>query len=201
MQVDRFPERFAPEPGAEPLLLTPEVLGDARGSFFEAWNRRRFAEALGLEPEAAPVFDQDNQSHSVRGVLRGLHYQLPPHPQGKLVRCLVGEIFDVAVDLRRSSPSFGRWAGVRLSAENHRQLWVPAGFGHGFLTLSPVAEVLYKVSGFWSRPCERSLRWDDPGLAIAWPLEALEGTPPILSPKDAGAPALSELLERGDVFP
>jgi dTDP-4-dehydrorhamnose 3,5-epimerase len=201
MQVERFSDRFPPQPGAEPLLLTPPVLADARGSFQEAWNRRRFAEALGLDPDDAPRFDQDNQSRSVRGVLRGLHYQLPPHPQGKLVRCLAGEIFDVAVDLRRGSPSFGRWAGVRLSAENHCQLWVPAGFGHGFLTLSPSADVLYKVSGFWSRPCERSLRWDDSRLAIAWPLEELGGAGPLLSPKDAGAPGLEELVDRGEVFP
>jgi dTDP-4-dehydrorhamnose 3,5-epimerase len=154
-----------------------------------------------VDPESAPGFDQDNQSRSSRGVLRGLHYQLPPHPQGKLVRCLSGEIFDVAVDLRRASPSFGRWRGVRLSADNHRQLWVPAGFAHGFLTLSAVADVLYKVSGFWSRPCERSLRWNDPELAIGWPLDELAGAAPQLSAKDGAAPSLAEALVRGDVFP
>ena len=127
-------------------------------------------------------------------MLRGLHYQLPPHPQGKLVRCVVGEIFDVAVDLRRSSATFGQWVGAHLSAANHQQLWVPAGFGHGFLTLSEHAEVLYKTTDFWSRDCEQAVRWDDPDLAIAWP--ALEGADaaasPRLSAKDAEAPLLKD---------
>jgi dTDP-4-dehydrorhamnose 3,5-epimerase len=141
---------------------------------------------------------QDNHSRSSCGVLRGLHYQLPPHPQGKLVRCVVGAIFDVAVDLRRSSSTFGQWVGAHLSAENHQQLWVPAGFAHGFLTLSEQAEVLYKTTDFWSRDCERAIRWDDPEVAIAWPLEALlAGMPalevPQLSAKDAVAPLLAEL--------
>jgi len=130
-------------------------------------------------------------------VLRGLHYQLPPHPQAKLVRCIVGEIFDVAVDIRRSSPSFGQWVGAVLSAENHQQLWVPEGFAHGFLTLSEQAEVLYKTTDFWSRACERAIRWDDPALAIAWPLEALAGAEPQLSEKDGEAPLLAELAEGG----
>jgi dTDP-4-dehydrorhamnose 3,5-epimerase len=201
MRVERFDDRFAAAPGAAPLLLTPELHGDERGFFLEAWNRRRFAEALGLPEDGAPVFHQDNQSRSVRGVLRGLHYQLPPHPQGKLVRCLSGEIFDVAVDLRRGSPSFRQWLGVRLSAANQRQLWVPAGFAHGFLALGDVNDVLYKVSGFWSRPSERSLRWDDTDLAIAWPLAELGQAPPRMSAKDAAAPGLAEALARGDVFP
>jgi dTDP-4-dehydrorhamnose 3,5-epimerase len=128
-----------------------------------------------------------------------LHYQLPPHPQGKLVRCVLGEIFDVAVDIRRSSPTFGQWVGAVLSADNKQQLWVPAGFAHGFLTLSEQAEVLYKTTDFWSRECERAIRWDDPALAIAWPLEALAGAEPQLSEKDGAAPLLAE-LSPADLF-
>jgi len=177
-----------------PLLLTPRVLGDERGFFFESWNQQAFNAAAG-----DTAFVQDNHSRSSRGVLRGLHYQLPPHPQGKLVRCVLGEIFDVAVDIRRSSPTFGQWVGAVLSADNKQQLWVPAGFAHGFLTLSEQAEVLYKTTDFWSRECERAIRWDDPQLAIAWPLEALAGAELQLSEKDAVAPLLAELAE-GDLF-
>ena len=179
------------------LLLTPQLFADDRGHFFESFNRRRFAEAVGLAPSDLPDFVQDNHSLSHRGVLRGLHYQLPPEPQAKLVRCVVGEIYDVAVDLRRDSPSFGRWTGAILSAANHRQLWVPVGFAHGFLTLSDTAEVLYKTVGYWSRDCERSLRWNDPALAIAWPDLQSE---PLLAPKDAAAPSLAEVVAAGDVF-
>ncbi len=183
-----------------PLLLTPQVFADERGCFFESWNQRRFAEALGVNVDQAPLFHQDNHSRSSRGVLRGLHYQLEPEPQAKLVRCVVGEVFDVAVDLRRSSISFGQWVGARLSADNHRQLWVPVGFAHGFLTLTESAEVLYKASGYWSKGCERSLRWDDPSVAIAWPLEELNGAEPLLADKDGAAPSLAEALASGDVF-
>jgi dTDP-4-dehydrorhamnose 3,5-epimerase len=180
-------------PLSGPLLLTPRLFGDDRGFFFESWNARAFAAALEAAGQPCPAaFVQDNQSRSSRGVLRGLHYQLPPQPQGKLVRCVVGEIFDVAVDLRRSSPSFGQWVGARLSAENHQQLWVPVGFAHGFLTLSHTAEVLYKTTDFWSQSCERSLRWDDPSLAIAWPLQQLQ-TAPLLSDKDGDAPLVASL--------
>ena len=171
-----------------PLLLTPRVFGDERGFFFESWNQQAFNAAAG-----DTAFVQDNHSRSSRGVLRGLHYQLPPHPQGKLVRCVLGEIFDVAVDIRRSSPTFGQWVGAVLSAENHQQLWVPAGFAHGFLTLSEQAEVLYKTTDFWSRDCERAIRWDDPAMAITWPREGLAGAEPQLSEKDAVAPLLAEL--------
>jgi dTDP-4-dehydrorhamnose 3,5-epimerase len=177
-----------------PLLLTPRVFGDERGFFFESWNQQAFNAAAG-----DTAFVQDNHSRSSRGVLRGLHYQLPPHPQGKLVRCVLGEIFDVAVDIRRSSSTFGQWVGAVLSADNKQQLWVPAGFAHGFLTLSEQAEVLYKTTDFWSRECERVIRWDDPQLAIAWPLEALAGAEPQLLEKDAVAPLLAELAE-GDLF-
>ena len=183
-----------------PLLLTPRVFADGRGFFFESWNQGRFAEALGVAVEQAPLFHQDNHSRSSRGVLRGLHYQLEPEPQAKLVRCVVGEVFDVAVDLRRSSISFGQWVGARLSADNHQQLWVPVGFAHGFLTLSESAEVLYKASGYWSKGSERSLRWDDPSVAIAWPLEELNGAEPQLAGKDGAAPSLTEALASGDVF-
>ena len=183
-----------------PLLRTPRVFADGRGFFFESWNQGRFAEALGVAVEQAPLFHQDNHSRSSRGVLRGLHYQLEPEPQAKLVRCVVGEVFDVAVDLRRSSISFGQWVGARLSADNNRQLWVPVGFAHGFLTLTESAEVLYKASGYWSKGCERSLRWDDPSVAIAWPLEELNGAEPLLADKDGAAPSLAEALASGDVF-
>lgn len=162
MQIDGFPMEG-------PLLLTPRVFADDRGYFLESWNQNGFAEALRVPVEQAPVFLQDNQSRSCRGVLRGPHYQLEPEPQGKLVRCVAGEIFDVAIDLRRSSASFGQWVGAMLSGSNHQQLWVPVGFAHGFLTLSDSAEVFYKASGFWSKTCERSLRWDDPSLAIPSP--------------------------------
>ena len=177
------------------LLLTPRLFGDERGFFYESWNQQTFNAAAG-----ATTFVQDNHSRSQQGVLRGLHYQLPPHPQGKLVRCVLGEIFDVAVDIRRSSPTWGQWGGALLSAENKQQLWVPPGFAHGFLTLSAEAEVLYKTTDFWSKDCERAIRWDDPALAIAWPLGALAAAQPQLSGKDGAAPLLAE-LDATDLFP
>jgi dTDP-4-dehydrorhamnose 3,5-epimerase len=180
-----------------PLLLTPQRFGDDRGWFFESWNQRRFDAALG-EPVA---FVQDNHSRSSQGVLRGLHYQLPAAPQAKLVRASIGSIWDVVVDLRASSASYGQWAGVELSAENHQQLWVPEGFAHGFLTLSTVAEVQYKTRGYWSREQERAIRWDDPALAIRWPLELLGSAAVSLSEKDAQAPSLTEAQAAGAVFP
>jgi dTDP-4-dehydrorhamnose 3,5-epimerase len=183
-----------------PLLLTTRVFADERGFFLESWNQRVFAEALGVPLEEAPLFRQDNQSQSVRGVLRGLHYQLQPEPQAKLVRCTSGEIFDVAVDIRRSSPTFAQWVGARLSGENHAQLWVPVGFAHGFLTLSESADVLYKASGFWNRDCERSLRWNDPTIAIDWPLKLLRGQQVLLAEKDAAAPTFEQALGAGEVF-
>ena len=184
-----------------PLLITPRVFGDDRGFFFESWNQRAFAAALEADGQPVPDFVQDNHSRSSQGVLRGLHYQLPPHPQGKLVRCVLGEIFDVAVDIRKGSATFGQWVGATLNADNHQQLWVPAGFAHGFLTLSEHAEVLYKTTDFWSRDCERAIRWDDPQLAIGWP--TLEGaaapTAPLLSEKDGVAPLLANLSDQ-DLF-
>jgi dTDP-4-dehydrorhamnose 3,5-epimerase len=182
------------------LMLTPAVFADDRGYFFESWNRRHFTAALGMAEAELPEFVQDNQSRSSRGVLRGLHYQVEPEPQAKLVRCVAGEIFDVAVDLRRDSVTFGQWTGARLSGTNHQQLWVPAGFAHGFLTLSESAEVLYKTAGFWNRTCERSLLWNDPAIGITWPTEALEGQEALLSAKDAEAPTLAQAIAAADVF-
>jgi dTDP-4-dehydrorhamnose 3,5-epimerase len=159
------------------LLLKPRVFEDERGFFMESYQAQTFAE-MGI----TLPFVQDNQSGSRQGVLRGLHYQMR-HPQGKLVRVLAGEIYDVAVDLRRSSSSFGRWLGVRLSAENRLQLWVPVGFAHGFYALSAWAEVLYKTTDFYDPQGERTLLWSDPAMNVAWPL--VEGKPPLLSAKDA----------------
>ena len=183
------------------MLLTPRVFNDDRGFFYESWNQRALAEALGLTVEQSPVFAQDNHSSSSFGVVRGLHFQLEPEPQAKLIRCVVGEIFDVAVDLRQSSPTFGQSVGALLSASNHQQLWVPVGFAHGFLTLSNQAEVLYKASHFWSKSCERSLLWNDPALGIDWPLGRLGDQKACLAPKDAEAPKLAELASRGELFP
>ncbi len=160
----------------EVLLLEPKVFGDARGFFFESYNRRAFQEATGLDPD----FVQDNHSRSARGVLRGLHYQIR-QPQGKLVRVIAGEVFDVAVDLRRSSPTFGRWVGETLSADNKRMLWVPAGFAHGFVVLSEFAEFLYKTTDYYAPEHERCIAWDDPALAIDWPAAIGQ---PLLSVKD-----------------
>ncbi|MCI3205315.1 MULTISPECIES: dTDP-4-dehydrorhamnose 3,5-epimerase [Pandoraea] len=157
-------------------LVEPKVFGDSRGYFFESFNQRNFNEALGQTHK----FVQDNQSSSVRGVLRGLHYQVR-QPQGKLVRVLSGEIYDVAVDLRQGSPTFGKWGGEVLSAENKKQLWIPAGFAHGFVVTSETAEVLYKTTDYWAPQFERCIRWDDPTLAIPWPLD---GITPIVSDKD-----------------
>ncbi len=160
----------------EVLILEPQVFGDERGFFYESFNARRFAEATGVNRE----FVQDNHSRSARGVLRGLHYQLQ-QAQGKLVRVSAGEVYDVAVDVRRSSPNFGKWVGVHLSAENKRQLWVPEGFAHGFLVLSEYAEFLYKTTDYYAPAHERCIRWDDASLAIDWPLDGLT---PQLSAKD-----------------
>ncbi|MFO1345119.1 MAG: dTDP-4-dehydrorhamnose 3,5-epimerase [Rhodocyclaceae bacterium] len=158
------------------ILLEPKVFGDDRGFFFESYNREAFRQATGLDPD----FVQDNHSRSVKGVLRGLHYQLPPKAQGKLVRVVAGEVFDVAVDIRKGSPTFGKWVAEILSAENKRQMWIPSGFAHGFLTLSETAEFLYKTTDYYSPEHERCIRWDDPRLAICWPLDV----PPLLAAKD-----------------
>jgi dTDP-4-dehydrorhamnose 3,5-epimerase len=162
------------------LVIEPAVFGDARGFFFESWNQRAFDAAAGREVR----FVQDNHSASARHVLRGLHYQLE-QPQGKLVRVVAGEVYDVAVDLRRSSPTFGRWVGERLSAANRRMMWVPEGFAHGFVVVSESAEFLYKTTDYYAPEHERTLLWNDPAIAVAWPLAG----EPVLKPKDAqGAP-------------
>lgn len=169
---------------ADVKLLTPRVHGDARGFFLESYNARTFADA-GLPTG----WLQDNHSRSARGVLRGLHYQLVD-PQGKLVRVTMGAVFDVAVDLRRSSPTFGRWAGAVISADNHRMLYVPPGFAHGFLVLSEAADFLYKCTTQWHQASDRSLRWDDPAIGIEWPLDGIDA--PQLAAKDAAAPLLAQ---------
>ncbi len=156
-------------------LLEPKVFGDRRGFFFESYNQKVFEEKVGLTTD----FVQDNHSRSAQNVLRGLHYQIK-QPQGKLVRAVLGTIYDVAVDLRKSSPTFGQWVGMELSEENKRQFWVPAGFAHGFLVLSQFAEVLYKTTDYYAPEYERSILWNDPDLAIAWPLKG----EPLLSQKD-----------------
>lgn len=173
----------------EVLILEPRVFGDERGFFYESFNAKAFAEATGLQDL---TFVQDNHSRSAKGVLRGLHYQIE-HAQGKLVRVTAGEVLDIAVDIRRSSPTFGRWVGVRLSAENARQLWIPAGFAHGFVVLSDYAEFLYKTTDYYTPAAERCIRWDDPDLAIDWELSDT----PQLSAKDQNG----KLLKEADLFP
>jgi dTDP-4-dehydrorhamnose 3,5-epimerase len=174
------------------VIVEPAVFGDERGWFMESWNQARFDAALrDLGLTAPRPFVQDNHSCSRAGVLRGLHYQLPPHPQGKLVRVVKGAAFDVAVDIRRGSPTFGRWVGVELTADNRRQLWIPEGFAHGFLALQDDTHFLYKTTDVYARDCERSLRWDDADLGIGWPLERVPG-PPQVAAKDAAAPALKD---------
>ncbi|MDA8127852.1 MAG: dTDP-4-dehydrorhamnose 3,5-epimerase [Betaproteobacteria bacterium] len=174
-----------PLPGV--LVLEPKVFGDARGFFLESWNRAVFA-GLGLDLD----FVQDNHSRSAKGVLRGLHYQLD-EPQGKLVRAVSGAVFDVAVDVRRSSTHFGQWFGCELSAENHRMMWIPPGFAHGFLVLSESADFLYKATAYYAPQSDRGIRWNDPRIGVQWPLEA----EPVLSAKDQVQP----LLEDAEVYP
>jgi dTDP-4-dehydrorhamnose 3,5-epimerase len=167
------------------LLLEPAVFRDERGLFLESFNQRVFDEAVGQHAE----FVQDNHSCSKRGVLRGLHYQLPPHPQGKLVRVVRGSAFDVVVDIRRGSPTFCRWLGMTLDAEGQRQLWIPTGFAHGFMALQDDTVFLYKTTDFYAKECERSILWSDPDVAIDWPDV---GAAPLLAPKDAAAPVLAQ---------
>jgi dTDP-4-dehydrorhamnose 3,5-epimerase len=169
------------------LIFEPKVFGDERGFFLESFSQKLFDEAVGHHVD----FVQDNHSRSGHGVLRGLHFQRPPHAQGKLVRVTRGRVFDVAVDIRRDSPTYGRWVGAELTGENHRQLWVPPGLGHGFLVLSESADFLYKTTDYYAPQAEGSVRWDDPAIAITWPEI---GSPPKLSAKDAVAPLLAELV-------
>jgi len=175
------------------LIIEPKVFGDARGFFYESFNQKVWREKTGIDA----VFVQDNHSRSARNVLRGLHYQIR-QPQGKLVRAIRGAVFDVAVDLRRKSPTFGRWVGTELSEENRRQLWIPVGFAHGFLVLSDVAEFLYKTTDYWAPEFERTIIWNDPDLAVAWPLQG----EPVLSAKDARGTAFkdAEVFEWGQVL-
>jgi dTDP-4-dehydrorhamnose 3,5-epimerase len=168
------------------VIFEPKVFGDARGFFLESFSQKVFDAATG----GGHAFVQDNHSRSARGVLRGLHFQKPPHAQGKLVRVTAGAVFDVAVDIRPGSPTFGRWVGAELNAENHRQLWIPPGLAHGFLVLSDSADFLYKTTAYYAPASEGSLRWDDPQVAIAWPDI---GMAPLLSAKDAAAGSLSDL--------
>ena len=174
------------------FVFEPKVFADERGAFFESFNATRFREATGLDVD----FVQDNHSISKQGVVRGLHYQLAPHAQGKLVRVVTGRVWDVVVDIRPGSPSFGKWAGVELSAENRKQFWIPAGFAHGFVALEDDTQFLYKTTALWHGASERAIRWDDPALAIDWPMP---GTA-IVSGKDAVAPlfADAELPKAGD---
>jgi dTDP-4-dehydrorhamnose 3,5-epimerase len=180
---------FTVTPTAIPdvLVLTPKVFGDARGFFFESFNARDFAQATGVDTQ----FVQDNHSKSAKGVLRGLHYQIQ-HAQGKLVRVVQGRVFDVAVDLRKSSPTFGRWVGAELSAENHQQMWVPPGFAHGFVVVSESAEFLYKTTDYWYPEHERSLLWNDPAIGIDWPIDF---TPQLAAKDQAG-----KLLAQAELF-
>lgn len=173
-------------------IIEPTVFEDERGFFFESFNHKRFEEAIGHKV----TFVQDNHSKSIKGVLRGLHYQLPPHAQGKLVRVLQGEVFDVAVDIRKSSPTFGQWVAEILTAENKKQLWIPEGFAHGFLTLSEAAEFLYKTTDYYSKECEQAIRWDDGLLNIEWPA----GFSPVVSEKDALASLFQSAALKLDVF-
>ena len=177
--------KITPSSLPEVLIVEPKVFGDARGFFTESWNEAAFNKAVGHEVR----FVQDNHSRSARGVLRGLHYQMPPHAQGKLVRCVAGSVFDVAVDMRRSSANFGRWAGAELSSDNHRQLWIPPGFAHGFLVLSETADFLYKTTDYYAPQAEGALRWDDPTVSVEWPDL---GMAPLLAEKDAKAPLLAD---------
>ncbi len=181
--------QFEPTRLPEVILIKPQVFGDARGYFFETWQQRKFA-AAGLDA----AFVQDNHSHSTRHTLRGLHYQIR-QAQGKLVRVTHGQVFDVAVDIRRSSPRFGQWVGVTLTASDHQMLWVPAGFAHGYLALSDEVDFLYKCTDYYAPEHERAIRWNDAALKIQWPLPA--GVMPIVSGKDAIAP----LLKDAELFP
>lgn len=166
------------------ILFTPKVFGDERGFFFESFNQQTFEELTGLKRS----FVQDNHSKSQKGVLRGLHYQLPPKAQGKLVRVVQGEVFDVAVDIRKSSPTFGQWVGATLSAENKQQLWIPEGFAHGFVTLSDTAEFLYKTTDYYAPEYERCIVWNDSTLSVAWPIDGV----PSLSQKDTQGQSIIE---------
>ena len=177
------------------FIIEPNIIQDERGFFMESWNQKKFDEIIGENI----IFRQDNHSRSIYGVLRGLHYQLNPYPQGKLVRCSMGSIFDVAIDIRKDSQTYGTWGGIKLSAENKKQLWIPKGFAHGFLTLSEIAEVQYKADNFWNKKYERSIRWNDESLKINWS-EETNLKEPLLADKDANAPTFKQAEISGDIF-
>ena len=182
-----------------PLLIKPNVFKDERGFFMESWNSNDWKSIIEKSKQEFNLFLQDNHSQSSIGVLRGLHYQLNPYAQGKLVRCISGEIFDVAVDIRINSPTFGKYVGEFLSSENYLQLWIPEGFAHGFLTISEKAEVVYKTTNFWDKNSERSIKWDDPSINIEWPEIILKNNEILISPKDSQAPLLSKVNSK-DLF-
>jgi dTDP-4-dehydrorhamnose 3,5-epimerase len=175
---------FTPTAIPDVIVIEPKIFGDDRGFFFESFSERAFSAAVGRRIE----FVQDNHSRSRRGVLRGLHYQMPPHAQGKLVRVVAGEVFDVAVDIRKGSPTFGQWVGEVLSESNKKQLWIPPGFAHAFLTLSESADFLYKTTDFYSPESERCIKWNDPQIGITWPFDG----EPLVSAKDAKGVSLSQ---------
>ena len=179
-----------------PILIEPKVISDSRGYFYESWNQEKF----NLIVKQNITFSQDNVSYSKRGVLRGLHYQLRPKPQAKLVRCPIGSIFDVAVDIRKGSNTFGEWVGAILNKENKHQLWIPQGFAHGFITLSEYAEVNYKASGYWNKSSERSLHWNDVNINIDWPIKELNISEVVISEKDKKAQSLNQAIKNGDIF-
>ena len=179
-----------------PLLISPEIYNDSRGFFFESWNREKFSNITKPKTD----FVQDNHSKSQKGVLRGLHYQLNPNAQGKLIRCISGEIFDVIIDLRVKSKTFSKWSGVFLSQTNFKELWIPEGFAHGFLTISDTAEIIYKTTNYWNKNFERSIIWNDKTLSINWPLNYLKTKSPLLSPKDKNAPTLEQAIINSDIF-
>ena len=181
------------------LQFDPKLFHDSRGFFQESWNKKIWEESLKSQNQFPKSFVQDNHSRSKKGTLRGLHYQLDPYSQGKLVRCVNGVIYDVAVDLRKDSETFGKWAGIELSSENNIQFWIPSGFAHGFLTLSNEADLFYKVNEYWNKSSERILNWNDKKLDIDWPKDILENTQIELSDKDKNAPFLAELCE-DDLF-
>lgn len=180
------------------LILEPRVFGDDRGWFMESFNQKNFEQALTERNLEIPNFVQDNHSYSQKGVLRGLHYQLYPHAQGKLVRVVQGRAWDVAVDIRQDSPTFGQWMGVELTGENHKQFWIPAGFAHGFVALEDNTQFLYKTTNYYSKEYERSIVWNDVDLAIEWPLGG--GLELKLTDKDKGASSFIELMKLGQIF-
>lgn len=187
-----MPYQVVPTAIPDVLILEPKIFGDPRGFFYESYSQQDFHQVTGLNV----AFVQDNHSRSAKGVLRGLHYQLPPHAQGKLVRCVSGAVFDVAVDIRKSSPTFGRWVGVELSDDNHRQLWIPPGFAHGFVVLTDTADFLYKTTDYYAPSHDRGIAWNDPTIGIQWPDIGLQRS---LSAKDQAACQLVD-VPTGDLF-